>query len=132
MSDQTRHSGHSEEKSREVAEAAREEQWTNPSFVRELFLGRFRLDLIHPYPRQTPEDRKKTDEYIARLAAFIDEKVDSEEIDRTGELPPEVVDGLRELGAFGLKIPEEYGGIGLSQVGYGRTIEMVTSRDGNL
>ncbi|HEX6925624.1 MAG TPA: acyl-CoA dehydrogenase family protein [Longimicrobiaceae bacterium] len=132
MSETARPGSPSEQESREVAEAAREADWTNPSFVRELFLGRFRLDLIHPYPQQSPEDRRKTDEYIARLAAFIEEKVDSEEIDRTGELPPDVVEGLRELGAFGLKIPEEYGGIGLSQVGYGRAISLVTSRDGNL
>src|SRR5690606_20003904 len=132
MSETARPGSPSEQESREVAEAARESDWTNPSFVRELFLGRFRLDLIHPSPQQSPEDRRKTDEYIARLAGFLEEKVDSDEIDRTGELPPEVVDGLRELGAFGLKIPEEYGGIGLSQVGYGRAISLVTSRDGNL
>lgn len=122
----------SEQESRDVAEAAREAEWTNPSFVRELFLGRFRLDLIHPYPQQSADDLRRTDEYLQRLAVFLEEKVDPEEIDRSGELPPEVIDGLRELGAFGLKIPEEYGGIGLSQVGYGRAISMVTSRDGNL
>jgi len=122
----------SEQESREVAEAARETEWTAPSFVRELFLGKLRLDLVHPYPQQSPEDRRKTEEYMARLRRFLDENVDSDEIDRTGELPDEVVQGLRELGAFGLKIPEEYGGIGLSQVGYGRTIGMVTSKDGNL
>ncbi|HEX6748537.1 MAG TPA: acyl-CoA dehydrogenase family protein [Longimicrobium sp.] len=132
MSDQNARNAPSEQESREVAEAARETEWTAPSFVRELFLGNFRLDLIHPYPRQAPEDKAKTDAYMARLRAFLDENVDSDEIDRTGELPPEVVQGLRDLGAFGLKIPEEYGGIGLSQVGYGRTIGMVTSKDGNL
>ena len=121
----------SEQESREVAEAARETEWTAPSFVRELFLGNFRLDLIHPYPKQTAEDRAKTDAYIARLKPII-ERADSDEIDRTGELPADVVQELREVGAFGLKIPEEYGGVGLSQVGYGRTIGMVTSKDGNL
>ncbi|HEU4562005.1 MAG TPA: acyl-CoA dehydrogenase family protein [Longimicrobium sp.] len=131
MSDQNARSGPSEQESREVAEAARETEWTAPSFVRELFLGNFRLDLIHPYPRQAPEDKAKTDAYIAKLRKFMEE-VDSDAIDRTGELPEEVVQGLRDLGAFGLKIPEEYGGIGLSQVGYGRTIGMVTSKDGNL
>ncbi len=124
--------GPSEQDSRDVAEAARETEWTNPSFVRELFLGRFRLDLIHPYPRQTPEDRAKTDAFIARLDAFLRENVDSDEIDREGKIPRRVVDGLAELGAFGMKIPEEYGGLGLSQVGYGRAIELVTSYDGNL
>ncbi|HET6764126.1 MAG TPA: acyl-CoA dehydrogenase family protein, partial [Longimicrobiaceae bacterium] len=131
MSDQT-HSGPSEQESRDVAEAARETEWTAPSFVREMFLGNFRLDLIHPYPQQSAEDKQRTDAYIAKLRPFIEERVDSDAIDRTGELPEDVVQGLRELGAFGLKIPTEYGGQGLSQVGYGRTIGMVTSRDGNL
>ncbi|MBB4639537.1 acyl-CoA dehydrogenase family protein [Longimicrobium terrae] len=121
----------SEQESRDVAEAARETEWTAPSFVRELFLGNFRLDLIHPYPQQSPEDKKRTDDYIAKLRPII-ERADSDEIDRTGELPPELVQDLREVGAFGLKIPQEYGGIGLSQVGYGRTVGMVTSKDGNL
>jgi alkylation response protein AidB-like acyl-CoA dehydrogenase len=131
MSAKNGQTGPSEQESRDVAEAAREAEWTAPSFVRELFLGNFRLDLIHPYPRQTPEDRAKTDAYIAKLRPII-ERADSDGIDRTGELPPELVDELRAIGAFGLKIPEEYGGIGLSQVGYGRTIGMVTSKDGNL
>jgi alkylation response protein AidB-like acyl-CoA dehydrogenase len=123
--------GPTEQESREVAEAARETEWTAPSFVRELFLGNFRLDLIHPYPEQAPDDKRKTDEYIEKLRALL-EPVDSDAIDRTGELPEEVIGGLKELGAFGLKIPEEYGGIGLSQLGYGRAIGMVTSKDGNL
>jgi alkylation response protein AidB-like acyl-CoA dehydrogenase len=132
MNDQNARNAPSEQESREVAEAAREAEWTAPSFVRELFLGNLRMDLIHPFPAQTPEDRAKTDAYIAKLKKYIEENVDSDEIDRTGELPEDVVQGLRDLGAFGLKIPEEYGGQGLSQVGYGRTIGMVTSKDGNL
>lgn len=132
MSDANLRNAPSEDESREVAEAARETEWTAPSFVRELFLGNFRLDLIHPYPQQTADDKAKTDAYIAKLRRFMEENVDSDEIDRTGELPPEVIQGLRDLGAFGLKIPEEYGGIGLSQLGYGRTVGMVTSKDGNL
>jgi hypothetical protein len=131
MSDQTGRTAPSEQESRDVAEAARETEWTAPSFVRELFLGKLRMDLIHPFPTMPPEDQKKADAYIARLKAFMAD-VDSDAIDRTGEIPDEVVQGLRDLGAFGLKIPEEYGGIGLSQVGYGRTIGMVTSKDGNL
>lgn len=131
MSDQNARSAPSEQESRDVAEAARETEWTAPSFVRELFLGNLRMDLINPFPRQSADDKAKTDAYMAKLRAFI-EDVDSDAIDRTGELPEDVVQGLRDLGAFGLKIPEEYGGIGLSQTGYGRTIGMVTSKDGNL
>src|SRR5256885_3125215 len=44
---------------REVAEAAREQEWIAPSFVRDLFLGKFRLDLIHPYPEQDPEEVRR-------------------------------------------------------------------------
>ncbi|HET6229986.1 MAG TPA: acyl-CoA dehydrogenase family protein [Longimicrobiaceae bacterium] len=131
MSDKNARNAPTEQESRDVAEAARETEWTAPSFVRELFLGNFRLDLIHPYPQQTPEDKAKTDAYVEKLRAFMD-TVDSDAIDRTGELPPEVVQGLKDMGAFGMKIPEEYGGIGLSQVGYGRAIQTVTSRDGSL
>jgi alkylation response protein AidB-like acyl-CoA dehydrogenase len=132
MSEETRRDGPSEEQSREVAEAARESEWTAPSFVRELFLGRFRLDLIHPYPQESAADKAKADAYIAKLQNFLRDNVDADEIDRTGELPEHVLEGLRELGAFGMKIPEEYGGIGLSQLGYGRAIQMVTSVDGSL
>jgi alkylation response protein AidB-like acyl-CoA dehydrogenase len=132
MSDTKQRSGPTEEQSREVAEAAREAEWTAPSFVRELFLGRFRLDLLHPYPQQDPEDRRKGDEFTARLRAFLEEHVDGDEIDRTGKIPEHVVEGLKELGAFGMKIPEEYGGLGLSQLAYGRAISMVTSVDGSV
>src|SRR3954462_11212665 len=66
-----------------------------------------------------------------KLRAFM-ERVDSEEIDRTGEIPEAVVQELRDMGAFGIKIPKEYGGLGLSQMSYIRAIELVTSKDGSL
>ena len=132
MSENTVRSAPSEEQSREVAEAARETEWAAPSFVRELFLGRFRLDLLHPYPQQTAADEKRTEAYLDRLRPFLENEVDPDEIDRTSELPEDVLQGLKDLGAFGMKIPEEYGGIGLSQVGYGRAIQLVTSRDASL
>ncbi|MGH7458686.1 MAG: acyl-CoA dehydrogenase family protein [Longimicrobiaceae bacterium] len=121
-----------ERESRQIAEAARETEWEKPSFVRDLFLGRFQLDLIHPYPEQSPAEREKSERFRQRLEDFLRAEVDADEIDRTGELPEEVIRGLRELGAFGIKIPEEYGGVGLSQVGYGRAIQTVTSVDGSL
>jgi hypothetical protein len=82
MSDAKKAGNPSEQESRDVAEAARETEWTNPSFVRELFLGRFRLDLIHPYPQQTPEDRRKTDAFLVKLESFLRENVDSDAIAR--------------------------------------------------
>jgi alkylation response protein AidB-like acyl-CoA dehydrogenase len=121
----------SEQEARDVAEAARETEWTHPSFVRELFLGRFRLDLIHPYPEGDPAELEKARPFLAQLHEFL-ERVDSEEIDRTGEIPESVVQELRDMGAFGIKIPTEYGGLGLSQMAYTRAMQMVTSKDGSL
>src|SRR4051794_1542340 len=121
-----------EQEAREVAEAAREKEWEAPSFVRELFEGDFRLDLVHPYPELDPKEVEKARPFMERLEAFMRDKVDSDAIDREGQIPPEVVDGLRELGAFGIKIPEEYGGLGLSQTSYTHAIGLVTSTDGNL
>jgi alkylation response protein AidB-like acyl-CoA dehydrogenase len=121
----------SEKEARDVAESARETEWTHPSFVRELFLGRFRLDLIHPHPPNDAAEEARAKPFMDKLRAFM-ERVDSEEIDRTGELPEPLVQELRDMGAFGIKIPKEYGGLGLSQMSYIRAIEMVTSKDGSL
>ena len=108
----------SEQEARDVAEAARETEWQHPSFVRELFLGRFRLDLVHPWPepqRPDPDEPARAEAFLARLRAFLD-RLDADEIDRTGEIPEAVVQELRDMGAFGIKIPREYGGLGLSQL----------------
>jgi alkylation response protein AidB-like acyl-CoA dehydrogenase len=122
----------SEQEAREVAEAAREKEWQAPSFVRELFEGSFRLDLVHPYPAPDPADLERARPFMERLERFMRERVDSDRIDREGKIPEEVLQGLRDLGAFGIKIPTEYGGLGLSQYSYTRAIGMVTSQDGNL
>ena len=122
----------SEQEAREVAEAAREKEWEAPSFVRELFEGSFRLDLIHPFPAPDPEDLDRARPFMARLERFMRERVDSDRIDREGKIPEDVVRGLGEIGAFGIKIPTEYGGLGLSQYSYTHAIGLVTSQDGNL
>jgi alkylation response protein AidB-like acyl-CoA dehydrogenase len=122
----------SEKEARDVAEAARESEWSGPSFVRELFLGRFRLDLIHPHPVQhDPAEAARAAPFFRTLRAFL-ERIDSDMIDRTGEIPESYVQELREMGAFGIKIPTEYGGLGLSYTSYTRAMAMVTSKDGSL
>ena len=120
-----------EAEARQVAEDARESDWTAPSFLKETFLGNFRLDLVHPFPEPPPE-RPEFRAFLDRLPKFLIEKVDSDAIDRDGKIPPSVVAGLAELGAFGMKIPKEYGGLGFSQREYAQAIKLVTSQDGNL
>ena len=120
------------DEAREVAEAAREQEWAAPSFVRELFLGKLRMDLIHPYPEQDPDEVARAKPFLDKLERFLREDVDSDKIDREGEIPESVIQGLRDLGAFGIKIPREYGGLGLSQLSYMKAIELVSSVDGSL
>jgi alkylation response protein AidB-like acyl-CoA dehydrogenase len=121
----------SEKEARDVAEAARESEWSGPSFVREMFLGRFRLDLIHPHPPDDPNEAARAQPFLDRLADFL-RRVDSDMIDRTGDIPEEYVQELRDIGAFGIKIPTEYGGLGLSYSSYVKAMAMVTSKDGSL
>ena len=121
----------SEQEARDVAESARESEWSGPSFVRELFLGRFPLHLIHPHPAQDPEEEARARPFFEKLEEFL-RRVDSDMIDRTGEIPEEYVQELREMGAFGIKIPREYGGLGLSYSSYVKAMAMVTSKDGSM
>ncbi len=64
---------------------------------------------------------------MKRLEAFLRESVDAEEIEREGKVPEGVIQGLADLGAFGIKIPEEYGGLGLSQLSYNRAMGLVAT-----
>ncbi|MGH7645365.1 MAG: acyl-CoA dehydrogenase family protein [Gemmatimonadales bacterium] len=122
----------SADEAREVAEAAREREWAAPSFVRDLFLGRLRMDLIHPYPQPAPAGAERAQPFLEALERFLRERVDSDRIEREGEIPAEVIEGLKHLGAFGIKIPREYGGLGLSQFFYMKAIELVSSVDGSV
>jgi alkylation response protein AidB-like acyl-CoA dehydrogenase len=121
----------SEEEARDVAEAARESDWAGASFARDIYLGRFSLDLIHPAGKPDPEEEARAKPFFEKLRAFL-AKVDSDMIDRTGNIPEEYVDELRAMGAFGIKIPREYGGLGLHYDSYVKAMAMVTSKDGSL
>lgn len=111
----------------DLAEEAREKDWKFPSFTAEMFRGNFRWDLVHPYPAQSEEDKKIGDEFIEKLRAIFDEHLDPDEIDRTGEYPQHVLDKLAGIGAFGMKIAKEYGGLGFSNANYLRTLSFMGS-----
>lgn len=123
--------GKEERASLEAAESSRQKEWKSGSFLRGLYEGRFLWDLVHPFPEQTPEDKRKGDAYLAALEKFLRGKLDPDEVDRTGEIPPEVIRGLFEMGAFALKVPEAYGGLGLSKVNYGRVLQLISSYCGS-
>ncbi len=118
-------------KSLDVAEDAREHAWTYPSFVGELFTGKVNWGLIFPFPEQSVEDKKIGDSFCAKLGIFLKKELDADAVDRTGIIPDTVMKGLAELGCFGMKIPKEYGGLGLSQINYNRAIALVASHCGS-
>ncbi|MFO7893417.1 MAG: acyl-CoA dehydrogenase family protein [Longimicrobiales bacterium] len=116
-----------EKDAREVTEAAREKEWVKPSFVKQLFLGDLRMDLIHPLPEPDPEARARGDKFMADIKKFMEEEVDGLQIDLDGKVPDRVIEGLRRHNAFAMKIPQKYGGLELSQVMYGRAVAMIST-----
>lgn len=115
----------------EVAEDARELHWTHPSFLAELFAGKVDWEMIYPYPEQSPEDQAIGDKLLAELEKFLKENLDPNEVDRTGEIPKRVYEGLTKLGCFSMKISKQYGGLGLSQTNYNRALALVSSYCGS-
>jgi alkylation response protein AidB-like acyl-CoA dehydrogenase len=113
-----------ERDARQVAEAAREAEWELPSFGKELFLGNFRLDLIHPQPKLDAAAVERGERFLTELRTFLESEVDPHQIERDARIPAEVIDGLKRIGAMGMKVAEEYGGLGLSQVYYNRALAL--------
>jgi len=118
--------GPSEREARTVAEAAREQEWTRPSFGRELFLGRLRLDLIEPWPTPGAPDRAVGEAFLTRLADRL-RTVDGAAIERDDRIPDEVFVSMAEVGAFGMTVPTAYGGLGLTHLYYLRALALVGS-----
>ncbi|WP_026551350.1 acyl-CoA dehydrogenase family protein [Arthrobacter sp. H20] len=113
-------------RAREVAEAARETEWTRPSFAKGLYLGSFDLGLVHPHPRLLAAEQEDGDAFIKDLTAYA-ATLDSSRIERDAQIPDEYLSGFATLGVFGMKIPKEYGGLGLSLTYYGRALMLLSS-----
>ena len=118
----------SEREAREVAESAREKRWRRRSFAGSLFSGRFRPHWVHPHPLPDPGEQFRGRHFLRQLERFARDHIDGDAVDREAWVPEEVLDGLRALGAFGIKIPREYGGLGLSQATYNQALQIVASR----
>ena len=114
----------SEQQARQVAEAAREQDWKLPSFGKELFLGNFRLDLIHPQPSSTPRPWRRARRSWASCARSSPSTSTRSRSSATSKIPDAAIDGLKQLGALGMKVPEQYGGLGLSQVYYNKALAL--------
>uniref|UniRef100_A0A8D3BKH5 Acyl-CoA dehydrogenase family, member 9 n=1 Tax=Scophthalmus maximus TaxID=52904 RepID=A0A8D3BKH5_SCOMX len=99
-----------------------------PSVARPSFLLQAE---VFPFPEIGNEELEELNQFVAPVEKFFSEEVDSAKIDREAKIPQETLDGLKELGLFGIMIPEEYGGLGLSNTMYARLAE-ITSLDGSI
>lgn len=103
---------------------------TRLSPAKALFRGEIIQASLWPFPETAPEQKEMLGMVVESVDRFMADQQDNfPEWDRTGEQPPEFLDALRELGLFGLIIPEEYGGIGLSNAGYSRVLQQSSRYD---
>ena len=115
----------------EMAESSRDLRALS-GFAASLFDGRPEFESIAPYPKQSEEERDQGNTFINKLDRFLRDRTDPDSIDQEGEIPDAVIKGLGELGAFGIKIPHAYGGLGLSQTNYSRSAMLLGRHCGNL
>ncbi|KAF4107438.1 complex I assembly factor ACAD9, mitochondrial [Onychostoma macrolepis] len=99
------------------------------AYAKDLFLGKVNKAEVFPYPEISNEELEEINQLVQPVEKFFNEDVDSMKIDHEAVIPPETLNGLKELGLFGIQIPEEYGGLGLSNTMYARLGE-ITSLDG--
>ncbi len=111
----------------EVAESARETSAGKESFAGGLFVGRVDLGEVDPFPQQDPDQRRVGDEMVRAVSAYLADNLDPDEVDETRTIPVEVIEGLKDLGVFRMKVPCAYGGLGFSQVNYNRVLMAIAS-----
>ncbi len=114
----------------EATESARDSLPGGEGFAAGIFQGDFRLDRLR-LPDSAPEEEARTEGFLERLAGVL-RRADPDQIDAEGEIPDEIIEALAGIGAFGIKIPREYGGLGLSQTAYIRAATLLGSWCGNL
>jgi alkylation response protein AidB-like acyl-CoA dehydrogenase len=94
-------------------------------FAKSLFFGRFRGDLLFPYPTLPPDQQRQADETAARVKTFADAHIDHMQIDRDARIPDSVINGLAGLGVYKMTLPKEFGGLGFNQQMYLKTMEIL-------
>src|SRR5256885_9576870 len=101
------------------------------SFGKSLFFGEILEDQLFPYPEMESDEKDTVRTLVEALSKSL-ATVDGAKLDRAGEMPAELLQNMRELGLFGLIVPQEYGGIGLGNTGYARVMEEVAGHDGSI
>ncbi len=116
------------EKDRKQIEQAQEMLGPDPAtmgFVKNLFWGNFRNDLVFPYPEVTPEETARCDQLLAELDDYLENEHPANLIDRDQEIPHWAVKRLFDMGVMGMIVSQEYGGGGYGITSYNRVLERI-------
>jgi alkylation response protein AidB-like acyl-CoA dehydrogenase len=101
-------------------------------FAKALFFGKFKGDLLYPYPTLAPEKQAAADEMAAKVKAFADASIDATKIDREARIPDSVIKGLGDIGMYKVTIPGEFGGLGFGQQQYLKCMEILGGHDASV
>lgn len=121
----------SEDKAMKLAEESREE-WEKISFFKEIFMGNFNFDLIDPFPVSSHKGSEGFHKFLSDYEKFLEEEVDDDLIDREGKIPPTIINRLKEMKLFAIKIDKVYGGLGFSQSEYNQLLKLTSSKGSNI
>src|SRR5436190_22995195 len=101
-------------------------------FAKALFYGRFKGELLYPYPTLPADKQAAAEEMVAKVKAFADAHIDHMQIDRDAKIPDSVVKGLADIGMYKVTIPTEFGGLGFGQQQYLKTMEVLGGHDASV
>ncbi len=102
-----------------------------PSTAKSLFLGKLVSDSLHPFPSLDSEEGESLQMILKSVNKFMQgREKDFRDYDRDSYQPEDFIQSLKELGLFGIIIPEEFDGFGLSSKSYARILEEVSAYDG--
>ena len=125
-----------EDASINVAEESREMEWKSKSYMGSIFVGDFDIDIPHRsgrgFPEQDPADKAIGDRILDDIKTWADDHLDGEQIDRDESIPGHVWSGLKDLNLFAIKIPKQYGGLGMSQTNYMRILSLISRYCGSV
>ncbi|CAH1781953.1 unnamed protein product, partial [Owenia fusiformis] len=106
------------------------EKAESTSFLMNIFRGQIKTDQVFPFPEVLNDEQKETLQMlIDPTAKFFEEQNDSLKNDATEVIEEETMQGLKDMGAFGLQVPHEYDGVGLTNTQYARLVEIVGAHD---
>lgn len=114
-----------EDQQRKLAEELLFTEKKGTSFAKLLYFGIVDPATIFPFPGPTAEEKNNVDAFLTRVESFAKEHINGDKIDREASIPEALIKGLGDLGVLGMTIPKQYGGLGMSQYAYCRTIEII-------